>query len=180
MKIIDTQVSDVKVIEPQVFADERGFFMETYRTSWLQELGVSAGFVQDNHSKSIRGTLRGLHYQINNPQGKLVRVTQGEVYDVAVDIRQSSPTFGQWAGKRLSESNKLMMWVPSGFAHGFMVLSDTAEFLYKCTTYYSPQDERAIVWNDSELNIDWPTLEIEPILSEKDANAASFKNAEYF
>lgn len=180
MKIIETKIAAIKVIEPQVFADERGFFTETWRNAWFQELGESTEFVQDNHSKSVKGTLRGMHYQINNPQGKLVRVTQGEVFDVAVDIRKSSPSFGQWVGEYLSEENKHLMWVPPGFAHGFLVLSDTAEFLYKCTSYYSPEDERSIAWNDTDLNINWPEVGIEPIVSEKDATAPKFVNAEYF
>ncbi|MDH5737750.1 MAG: dTDP-4-dehydrorhamnose 3,5-epimerase [Gammaproteobacteria bacterium] len=180
MEIINTAIEAVKVLKPRVFSDDRGFFMESYRASWLEDLGVSEHFVQDNHSKSVKGTLRGLHYQIKNPQGKLVRVTRGEVFDVAVDLRAASPTFGHWVGQILSEENQLQMWVPEGFAHGFVVLSETAEFLYKCTAYYSPQDERAVRWDDPDLAIEWPDVSKAYTLSEKDQSAPLFKDAEYF
>ncbi len=172
MEIIDKEIPDVKILRPKVFGDERGFFMETFRASWLPDYE----FVQDNHSKSVRNTLRGLHYQLKQPQGKLVRVTQGEVFDVAVDLRRSSATFGQWTGHRLDAETKDMFWVPPGFAHGFLVLSDTAEFQYKCTAYYAPDDEHTILWNDPDLGIEWP-LEDEPLLSDKDRNGMSFGEA---
>jgi len=175
MKIIDTHILDVKIIEPNVFGDERGFFMETWNQKQFEELvtGKTTSFVQDNHSKSKKGILRGLHYQTENTQGKLVRVTFGEVYDVAVDVRKGSPTLGQWVGVYLSAENKKQLWVPEGFAHGFYVTSDYAEFAYKCTDYYNPDSEHSILWNDPELGIKWP-LEIEPILSEKDAKGLKF------
>ncbi len=162
-------IPEVVLIEPTVFGDERGFFMETWNARVFAEAGLDLTFVQDNHSKSRQGILRGLHYQIQQPQGKLVRVTQGEVYDVAVDLRQSSPTFGHWVGARLSADNKHMVWVPPGFAHGFYVLSDTAEFLYKCTDFYAPAHERCIRWDDATLAIDWPLVNGQPpSLSAKD------------
>lgn len=173
MEIIDTKIPDVKIFRPEVFGDDRGFFMETFRASWLPEYD----FVQDNHSKSVRNTLRGLHYQLKQPQGKLVRVTQGEVFDVAVDLRRSSATFGRWTGHRLDAGTKDMFWVPPGFAHGFLVLSETAEFLYKCTDYYAPDDECTIVWNDAELGIEWPLAGGEPLLSDKDRNGINFSEA---
>lgn len=158
------------VIEPKVFGDERGFFLETFQLSrYAEEAGITLPFVQDNHSRSSKGVLRGLHFQIKNPQGKLVRVVKGEVYDIAVDIRPDSNTFGQWEGVILSEENKKQLWVPPGFAHGFLVLSDVADFEYKCTDYYDPSDEGSILWNDPDLKIDWPMLN--PILSEKDSSA---------
>ena len=169
------------VIEPRVFGDERGFFFESYNE---REFGKVAGrlphFVQDNHSKSAKNVLRGLHYQIKQPQGKLVRVIAGEVFDVAVDIRKSSPTFGKWVGEILSAENKRMLWVPEGFAHGFLVLSETAEFLYKTTDYWAPEHERSILWNDPDLAIDWPLAEQSPLLSNKDREAKRFMEAELF
>jgi dTDP-4-dehydrorhamnose 3,5-epimerase len=178
MKIIDTKIPDVKIIEPTVFGDERGFFMETWNQKKFEELvtGKPTQFVQDNHSKSKKGILRGLHYQTENTQGKLVRVVSGEVFDVAVDIRKSSPSFGQWIGVYLSETNKRQLWIPEGFAHGFYVTSDTAEFVYKCTNYYHPNSEFSILWNDPALNIDWP-IDKEPILSAKDSSAKLLINA---
>lgn len=175
MHIIETHIPDVKILEPKVFGDERGFFMETFREDWFRSHVADVRFVQDNHSKSKRGILRGLHYQEEQVQGKLVRVMAGEVYDVAVDIRQSSPTYGQWVGARLSADNKKQMWVPEGFAHGFLVTSDYAEFVYKCTDYYHPQSERCILWSDSSLVIDWPVEKVgEVLLSEKDKQGSEF------
>ncbi|KST67363.1 dTDP-4-dehydrorhamnose 3,5-epimerase [Mastigocoleus testarum] len=168
MKIIQTQIPDVLIIEPQVFGDERGFFFESYNEkAFLEKAGISANFVQDNHSRSARNVLRGLHYQIKQPQGKLVRVVAGLVFDVAVDLRKNSKTFGQWVGVRLSAENKQQLWIPPGFAHGFIVLSDYADFLYKTTDFYAPQHERCILWNDPNIRISWQIQE-EPILSEKD------------
>jgi len=181
MKVIQTTIPDVKIIEPQVFGDERGFFMESYNARCFHELtGLDANFVQDNHSKSGRGVLRGLHYQIEQAQGKLVRVTSGKVFDVVVDIRQSSPCFGQWVGEILSADNYRQLWVPPGFAHGFLVLEDDTEFLYKTTDYYAPEYERAIQWNDPELAIEWPIADLEIRLSDKDKNGIAFVNAETF
>jgi dTDP-4-dehydrorhamnose 3,5-epimerase len=181
MKFISTDIPDVLIIEPQVFGDHRGFFMETWHDEKFKEAGVDVRFVQDNHSKSAHGILRGLHYQIGKPQGKLVRVVAGEVFDVAVDIRKSSPTFGKWVGERLSAENKRMFWVPEGFAHGFYVISESAEFIYKCTNLYAPDCERAIVWNDPELGVDWHLVNNElPVLSDKDNNAPLFRDAEYY
>ena len=167
MKVIDTKIPDVKLLEPQVFGDERGFFMETFRDEWFRENVADRTFVQENHSKSIKGVLRGLHYQTENTQGKLVRVVSGAVFDVAVDMREGSPTFGQWVGEILSAENKRQLWVPEGFAHGFYVLTDEAEFTYKCTDYYNPKAEHSLIWNDETVRIEWP-LEGEPSLSEKD------------
>ncbi|MFA0037475.1 dTDP-4-dehydrorhamnose 3,5-epimerase [Vibrio sp. 10N.261.52.A1] len=169
MKVIDTRISDVKIIEPSVFGDERGFFMETWNQKQFEELvtGKPTQFVQDNHSKSKKGILRGLHYQTENTQGKLVRVVSGEVFDVAVDIRQGSPTFGQWVGEYLSAENKRQLWIPEGFAHGFYVTSDEAEFVYKCTDYYNPNAEHCLIWNEQTVNIDWPITDC-VTLSEKD------------
>lgn len=168
MHIKTTKLAGLLIIEPTVFGDDRGFFYESYNKRAFMELtGVTAEFVQDNHSKSAKNVLRGLHYQIQQSQGKLVRVTAGEVYDVAVDLRKSSPTFGQWAGVALSAANRRQLWIPEGFAHGFIVTSDSAEFLYKTTDYWAPQFERSILWNDPALNIDWP-LDGEPLLSNKD------------
>lgn len=174
MKIIDTAIVDVKIIEPAVFGDERGFFMETFRDDWFNENVCKRTFVQDNHSKSKKGILRGLHYQTENTQGKLVRVISGEVFDVAVDIRKDSPTFGQWVGEYLSAENKRQLWIPEGFAHGFYVISDEAEFVYKCTDYYNPQAEISIRWDDDDIGIDWG-VDIGPILSKKDASAISLQ-----
>ncbi|MFV8461407.1 dTDP-4-dehydrorhamnose 3,5-epimerase [Vibrio campbellii] len=174
MKVIDTRIPDVKIIEPSVFGDERGFFMETWNQKQFEELvtGKPTKFVQDNHSKSKKGILRGLHYQTENTQGKLVRVVSGEVFDVAVDIRQGSPTFGEWVGEYLSAENKRQLWIPEGFAHGFYVTSDEAEFVYKCTDYYNPQAEISIAWNDPSLNINWPLCG-EVQVSDKDGRATS-------
>lgn len=178
MKVTATSIPDVKIIEPQVFADERGFFMETWQQKKFEELvtGKPTQFVQDNHSKSSKGILRGLHYQTENTQGKLVRVVSGEVFDVAVDIRKDSPTFGKWVGVYLSEENKRQLWVPEGFAHGFYVTSDEAEFVYKCTDYYNPGAELSIIWNDEEIGINWPITK-DLILSQKDKEA--MKLSEY-
>lgn len=167
MKIIETKVPDVKLLEPQVFGDERGFFMETFRDEWFKQNVADRTFVQENHSKSVKGVLRGLHYQTENTQGKLVRVVQGAVFDVAVDLRKNSPTFGQWVGEILSAENKRQLWVPEGFAHGFYVLTETAEFTYKCTDYYNPKAEHSLIWNDETVGVEWP-LDREPSLSAKD------------
>jgi len=181
MQIIDTALSDVKIIEPNVFGDERGFFLESYNQDRFTEAGIPDVFVQDNHSRSGQGVLRGLHYQLQNTQGKLVRVTQGEVFDVAVDMRKSSPQFGQWAGVILSEENKKFFWVPPGFAHGFYVLSDSADFQYKCTDYYAPDSERSLMWNDPDVGIEWPIIEgTEPKLSGKDAEGESLHSIDAF
>ena len=170
MNVIKTKLKDCVIIEPKVFGDERGFFLETFQADRYADLAsISLPFVQDNHSRSSRGVLRGLHFQKTKPQGKLVRVVRGEVYDVAVDIRQGSPTYGQWEAVILSEKNKAQFWVPPGFAHGFVVLSETADFEYKCTDYYDLSDEGSLLWNDPDLNIAWPIDN--PKLSEKDANA---------
>ena len=170
MNVIKTRLKDCVIIEPTVFGDERGFFLETFRSDRYADLtGIDLPFVQDNHSRSSKGVLRGLHFQKTKPQGKLVRVVRGEVYDVAVDIRQGSSTYGKWEAVILSEKNKSQFWIPPGFAHGFVVLSQTADFEYKCTDYYDPADEGSLLWNDSDLNISWPIDN--PKLSEKDANA---------
>ncbi|MEM8831658.1 MAG: dTDP-4-dehydrorhamnose 3,5-epimerase [Cyanobacteria bacterium P01_G01_bin.19] len=180
MDVIQTTIPDVFIIEPKVFGDERGFFMESFnQNTFAEKTGVRANFVQDNHSRSTKNVLRGLHYQIKQAQGKLVRVVSGEVYDVAVDIRKSSPTFGEWVGCILSEANKRQFWVPPGFAHGFVVLSDTADFLYKTTDYYAPEYERSILWNDTELSIDWK-MTGEPVLSSKDKAGTPLKKAEVY
>ncbi|WED21992.1 dTDP-4-dehydrorhamnose 3,5-epimerase [Vibrio sp. JC009] len=171
MKIIETKIPEIKIIEPRVFGDERGFFMEIWRDNTFEDLvaGKPVTFVQDNHSKSTKGILRGLHYQTENTQGKLVRVVSGEVFDVAVDVRKDSPTLGQWVGVYLSAENKRQLWVPEGFAHGFYVTSDEAEFVYKCTDYYNPKAEHTVLWNDSDIGIEWPVMPNElPVLSEKD------------
>lgn len=174
-------IPDVVLLTPKVFGDERGFFMETFRQNEFERHCGDYTFVQDNHSKSSRGILRGLHYQLQNPQGKLVRVTRGEVFDVAVDLRKSSPTFGKWVGVILSEQNKQMLWVPPGFAHAFIVTSDEAEFQYKCTDYYAPGDEYSIRWDDPDLAIEWPLEGVEaPILSQKDAEGLLFRDAPCF
>ena len=168
MKISPTKISEVLVLEPDVYADERGYFMETFRSSYLTNHGVELNFVQDNQSQSRIGTLRGLHYQLEFPQGKLVRVISGTVFDVAVDIRKSSSTFGNWVGETLSAENKKQLWIPPGFAHGFLVLSNSAELFYKCTEYYHPEDDHSLLWNDPAVGIEWPLQNREPILSEKD------------
>ena len=180
MNMIKTDIPDVLIVEPQVFGDARGFFYESFNQKvWLEKTGLQTTFLQDNHSRSLKNVLRGLHYQIQQPQGKLVRVVRGAVFDVAVDIRRSSPSFGWWVGLELSAENKRMMWIPEGFAHGFLVLSDVAEFLYKTTDYWAPQHERTIIWNDPNLAIAWP-LQDQPILSVKDAQGSFFKEAEAF
>lgn len=180
MKAIPTTIKDLLIIEPKVFGDDRGFFFESYNKRQFAELiGQEVEFVQDNHSRSVKNVLRGLHYQIQHPQGKLVRVTQGTVLDIAVDIRKSSPTFGQHVTVELSAENKRVLWIPQGFAHGFVVLSDTAEFLYKTTDYWYPEHERCIRWDDPDLAIDWK-LQSSPALSNKDAQGKLFKDAEHF
>ena len=180
MKVTPLTIPDVILFEPRVFGDQRGFFFESFNQARFEAaIGQQVTFVQDNHSRSVQNVLRGLHYQIKQPQGKLVRVITGEVFDVAVDIRKSSPTFGKWVGVTLSAENKLQIWVPEGFAHGFVVLSEWAEFLYKTTDYYAPEHERVIRWDDPQLAIDWP-IAIQPQLSGKDAVAPLFKDAEYF
>ena len=180
MNVITTPLEGVLVLEPRVFGDDRGYFFESYNARRFAELtGVTAPFVQDNHSRSAKGVLRGLHYQIQQAQGKLVRVTEGSVFDVAVDLRKSSPTFGQWFGTELSAENKRQMWIPAGFAHGFVVTSDIASFLYKTTDYWAPEHERAVLWNDAAIGIEWP-LDGEPQLSGKDLAAALLADAEVF
>ena len=180
MKVTPTAIPDVLILEPRVFGDDRGFFFESFnQRAFSEATGLNCNFVQDNHSKSAKNVLRGLHYQIQNPQGKLVRVVRGEVFDVTVDLRKSSKTFGQWVGINLSAENKKQLWVPEGFAHGFVVLSDTAEFLYKTTDYYSPEHERSLLWRDPELDIRWP-IAIEPTLAAKDAAALTLSQAEVF
>lgn len=181
MNIIDTDIPDVKIFEPKVFGDHRGFFFESFNQKIFEKAtNLKKEFVQDNHSKSQKGVLRGLHYQLSPmAQGKLVRVTAGEVFDVAVDIRKSSSTFGQWVGVVLSAENNRQLWIPEGFAHGFITLSDSAEFLYKTTNFYSPEHDRAILWNDKDLNINWPEME-DVLISEKDGAAKAFKLADVF
>lgn len=182
MNVIETAIPDVKIIEPRVFGDDRGFFFESYNERAFNEaVGREVRFVQDNHSLSAKGVLRGLHYQIRQPQGKLVRVVSGEVFDVAVDLRKDSPTCGRWVGVTLSAENKRQLWLPEGFAHGFLVTSETAEFLYKTTDFYAPEHERCIAWNDPALAIEWPLQSGEaPAVSAKDAEGASFNDAELF
>lgn len=180
MKIVDTALPGVMLIEPRVFGDDRGFFMESWNARSFADAGLDLAFVQDNHSRSARGVLRGLHYQLKNPQGKLVRVTAGAVFDVAVDVRRSSPHFGRWVGYELSDANKRMLWVPPGFAHGFVVLSDSADFLYKCTQLYDGSDDRGIRWDDPAVGIDWPLAGMTPQLSGKDAAAPLLADAEVF
>lgn len=175
MKIIETPIEELLILEPAVFGDHRGFFMETFRAEWLPE----HTFVQDNHSRSVRGILRGLHYQLTKPQGKLVRVTAGEVYDVALDLRQSSRTFGRWYGVLLSCENMRLFFIPPGFAHGFLAVSESVELQYKCTDYYAPEDEHTIAWNDPYLAITWPLDAAEPVLSAKDKQGRAFKDAIY-
>lgn len=180
MKVVKTEIPDVLIIEPQVFGDERGFFYESYNEkAFLEKVGISSHFVQDNHSRSLKNVLRGLHYQIQQPQGKLVRVVVGSVFDVAVDLKKSSATFGQWVGVYLSDENKHQFWIPPGFAHGFVVLSEYAEFLYKTTDYYAPQYDRTILWNDPDLAISWP-IDGEPIVSAKDKVGKLFPEAEVY
>ena len=180
MKAIETALPGVLVLEPRAFGDDRGFFYESWNQRAFDALvGREVRFVQDNHSASVRNVLRGMHYQVRQPQGKLVRVVSGEVFDVAVDARRSSPTFGRWVGERLSEANRRMMWVPEGFAHGFLVLSERAEFLYKTTDYYAPEHERTMLWNDPAVGIEWP-LEGEPVLKSRDSAGTPFERAETF
>lgn len=180
MKVIRTEIPEVLLLEPNVFGDERGFFLESYNKRVLGDVaGLDIEFVQDNHSRSARNVLRGLHYQIRQPQGKLVRVVAGKVFDVAVDLRKSSSTFGQWVGFTLSAEDKRMAWIPAGFAHGFVVLSDFAEFIYKTTDYYAPLHEKSVLWNDAEIGIQWP-LSTAPVLSLKDARGSAFREAEVF
>jgi dTDP-4-dehydrorhamnose 3,5-epimerase len=181
MKLLPTTIPDVLLLEPRVFGDDRGFFFESFNAKTFAKLsGLEVSFVQDNHSRSAKNVLRGLHYQIRQPQGKLVRVVAGQVFDVAVDIRRASPTFGQWFGALLSAENKRQMWVPEGFAHGFLVLSDNAEFLYKTTDTWAAEHERCIAWNDPDLGITWPLDGATPLLSDKDRLGAAFASAEYF
>lgn len=177
MKIVDTKIQDVKIIEPVVFGDERGFFMETWKAEQFAASNLAIDFVQDNHSRSTKNVLRGLHYQLKQPQGKLVRVVIGSVFDVAVDLRRSSETFSKWVGVVLSAENKRMLWVPPGFAHGFLTLSDSADFLYKCSGAYAPDDEHCILWNDKNIGIDWPLDGIIPTLSAKDENGKTLSDA---
>ena len=180
MKVISTKIPDVLILEPLVFQDERGFFLETWNANKFEnEVKVDTQFVQDNHSRSARSVLRGLHYQIIRPQGKLVRVARGRIFDVAVDLRKSRPTFGRWVSHELSEDNHRQLWVPPGFAHGFLVLSEIADVLYKTTDYYAPKSERCLIWNDPQIAIDWP-LNHEPLLSAKDRSGTAFGNAEVF
>ena len=184
MNIIKTDIPDILIIEPRVFGDERGFFYESFNQKiWFEKTGMSTNFVQDNHSRSGRNVLRGMHYQISQPQGKLVRVISGAVFDVAVDIRKSSPYFGRWVGTELSEENRREMWIPEGFAHGFLVLSDFAEFLYKTTDYWNPEFERSIIWNDPAIGIKWPQSDsknVTPILSAKDNAGTLLTQAEVY
>jgi dTDP-4-dehydrorhamnose 3,5-epimerase len=181
MEFTATQIPDVIVIDPVVFEDPRGFFMETWQARKFEDAGIDASFVQDSQSRSAQGTVRGLHYQIEQAQGKLIRVIQGEAYDVLVDLRKSSPTFGHWVGEVLSAGNRKIIWVPPGFAHGFQVLSDSADFEYRCTDYYAPEHERTILWNDPEIGIDWPLQDgQEPLMSEKDRAGVALKDAEVY
>lgn len=181
MEIVETRIPDVKMIKPKVFGDERGFFMETWNEKAFREAGIDATFVQDNHSRSVKHTLRGLHYQVKQPQGKLVRCTRGKVFDVAVDMRKDSPTFGQSVGEILSEENQQQLWVPPGFAHGFLVLSESADFQYKCTDFYAPEHERAIHWADKKISVEWPLTNGEqPLVSPKDEQALSFEQADKY
>lgn len=178
MNVIDTDLTEVKILEPKCFGDDRGFFMESYNKKIFDEfLGLQVDFVQDNHSRSSKGVLRGLHFQLENTQGKLVKIVSGEVFDVAVDVRKNSPTFGKWTGMILSAENKRMAWIPAGFAHGFLVLSPTCDFLYKCTDYYNPKSERCLLWNDPAVGITWPK-DITPLLSPKDAQGKPLKELE--
>ena len=180
MKAERTSLADVLVIEPKVFGDARGFFMETWNARSFEALGIQARFVQDNHSRSARNVLRGLHYQLRQPQGKLVRVSAGEIWDVVVDLRRGSPSFGRWAGNRLDAESARMLWVPPGFAHGFLVLSDSADVLYKTTDFYAPEHERTLLWNDPAIGIDWPLAGAEPVLSDKDRRGTLLAQAETF
>jgi dTDP-4-dehydrorhamnose 3,5-epimerase len=181
MKVIETAIPDLLILEPKVFGDARGFFMESYNAKAFQDAtGLDVNFVQDNHSRSGKGVLRGLHYQIEQAQGKLVRVTRGSVFDAVVDLRKSSPTFGQWAGVELSEENSRQLWIPPGFAHGFLVTSDSADFLYKTTDYYAPQFERSLAWNDPTVGVEWPLAGTAPLLSAKDVAGKPLAECETF
>jgi dTDP-4-dehydrorhamnose 3,5-epimerase len=181
MEFMPARIPDVVVIKPEVFGDDRGFFMETWEARRFAKAGIDVEFVQDNHSKSSQGVLRGLHYQIRRPQGKLVRVVAGEVFDVAVDLRRSFGTFGMWVGSFLSADNRRMLWIPPGFAHGFYVTSRSSEFVYKCSAFYAPEDERSIIWNDPDLAIDWPLINGKPpTVSQKDSQGISLKDAETY
>jgi dTDP-4-dehydrorhamnose 3,5-epimerase len=181
MRFLPTRIPEVVVVEPKVFEDDRGFFLETWHANKFLDANIDVVFVQDNHSASRQWVLRGLHYQLRNQQGKLVRAIRGEVFDVAVDLRMSSPTFGRWVGQRLSAANRLMLWIPPGFAHGFLVLSESAEVIYKCTDFYNPDAERALIWSDPTVAIDWPLPPgTEPIVSSKDRLASSLQEAEYY
>ena len=183
MQATPLTIPDVVLLEPKVFGDQRGFFLESYSERTFQELGLPTRFVQDNHSKSIRSVLRGLHYQLGTPQGKLLRALQGEIFDVAVDMRRSSPTFGKWVGEILNDTNRRMLWIPPGFAHGFLVLSDTAEVAYKASEFYAPQQERSLLWNDEQVGIEWPLHLIElagPLLSTKDAAGVHLADADAY
>jgi dTDP-4-dehydrorhamnose 3,5-epimerase len=180
VKIVETGLDEVKLIEPDVFGDERGFFLEAWNARTFGEAGIDCDFVQDNHSRSSAGVLRGLHYQLVRPQGKLVRIVSGRAFDVAVDIRRSSPSFGQWVGFELSARNKRMMWIPPGFAHGFLALEDATDFLYKCTDFYAPEHDRAILWSDAQIGIEWPLHGAAPSLSAKDLAAPLLREAELY
>ena len=180
MNIIETDIEGLLIIEPRVFGDERGFFMETWNEGAFKEVGLDLGFVQDNHSRSQKGVLRGLHFQNPGPQGKLVRVTNGAVFDVAVDLREGSPTFGKWSGVELSAENKRMFWVPEGFAHGFLTLADDTDFLYKCTAPYAPHSEHTLAWDDPAVGIDWPVADLDPTISEKDARGLALADVPVF
>jgi len=181
MEFVPTQLPEVVLIKPKVFGDARGFFLESWQQNNFAHAGIDAQFVQDNHSRSSQWTLRGMHYQIQNTQGKLVRVTRGAVFDVAIDVRKSSPTFGQWVGVELNDTNHHMLWVPPGFAHGFLALSETVDFLYKVTDVYAPQHERTVRWNDPEVGIAWPLpLGVSPVLAARDASASNLKDIEAF
>jgi dTDP-4-dehydrorhamnose 3,5-epimerase len=176
MNVVKTAIPDVLILEPKVFGDSRGFFMESYNKAVLAQVGITGEFVQDNHSRSVKNVLRGMHYQLEKPQGKLVRVAEGEVFDVVVDLRRKSATFGKWVGTRISGDNKKQLWIPPGFAHGFVVLSESADFLYKVTEYWSPTDEHSLLWNDPEVGIEWP-MDGTPVVSAKDAAGARFRDA---
>lgn len=180
MQIDPSAIPEVKIIEPRVFQDERGFFLESWNAEAFRAWGLDVDFVQDNHSRSAKGVLRGLHYQLSQPQGKLVRVSRGRVFDVAVDLRRSAPTFGQWVGVELSEENKRALWIPPGFAHGFVALEDGTDFLYKCSAPYVPSDERCVMWNDPDIGIDWPLGDLEPLVSGKDQQGKSLAEAETY
>jgi len=180
MKLSETELTDVYVFDPDVYGDHRGYFMESWRQEWFEKIYSGLDFVQDNQSLSTKGTLRGLHYQIQRPQGKFIQSLEGEIFDVAVDLRKSSPNFGEWIGVILSSDNKRMLWVPPGFAHGFLVMSETAKIAYKCTDYYSREHERSIRWNDPDIGIDWPVGDAQVFLSEKDAEAGFLKDADTY